>query len=356
VGYHLAKSGISFQILDANQRIGDAWRNRWDSLRLFNPARYAGLPGMPFPARGDTFPTKDDVADYLESYAQHFHLPVQTGVNVDRVSKHRDGYVVNAGGRQFESDNVVVAMANYQVPRLPKFASELGPGIVQLHSHEYRNPSQLREGGVLIVGVGNSGADIGLEVARAHPTWMSGKETGHVPIRIESALWRFFLVRLLRFFGAEPRIFDPSDLPFPDQVKGNDHPAVHVLHELSIWSEGQVWCSPERHGAMSGIMKTQIDWIPLSLGAVRPTQGKTLAVMQVSGGSQSFNAVNQLRVLGRWMRMITIPNQASVAKAYEQFDEAGRMLPSSYYDPRCGRHGGVDQIHNPYARNRCVSH
>ena len=201
VGYHLAKRGISFQILDANQRIGDAWRNRWDSLRLFNPARYAGLPGLPFPARGDTFPTKDDVADYLESYARHFNLPVQTGVKVDRLSKEGDRYVVSAGGQQFESDNVVVAMANYQVPRLPAFASELDPGIVQLHSHEYRNPSQLRDGGVLIVGVGNSGADIGIEVARTHPTWMSGKETGLVPFRIESALWRFFLVRLLRFFG-----------------------------------------------------------------------------------------------------------------------------------------------------------
>jgi putative flavoprotein involved in K+ transport len=201
VGYHLAKRGISFQILDASRRIGDAWRNRWDSLRLFNPARYAGLPGLPFPARGDVFPTKDEVADYLESYAQHFHLPVQTGVKVDRLSKEGDGYVVSAGSQQFESNNVVVAMANYQVPRLPTFAPELDPGIVQMHSHEYRNPSQLRDGGVLIVGVGNSGADIGIEVARTHPTWMSGKETGHVPFRIESALWRFFLVRLLRFFG-----------------------------------------------------------------------------------------------------------------------------------------------------------
>jgi putative flavoprotein involved in K+ transport len=116
VGYHLAKRGISFQILDASQRIGDAWRNRWDSLRLFNPASYAGLPGMPFPARGGTFPTKDDVADYLESYAQHFHLPVQTSVKVDRVSKEGDGYVVSAGGQQFESDNVVVAMANTRFP------------------------------------------------------------------------------------------------------------------------------------------------------------------------------------------------------------------------------------------------
>jgi arsenic resistance protein ArsH len=137
--------------------------------------------------------------------------------------------------------------------------------------------------------------------------------------------------RLLESFGAETRIFNPSGLPLPDDTPA-EHPKVQELRALSAWSEGQVWCSPERHGSMTGIMKAQIDWIPLSLGAVRPTQGKTLAVMQVSGGSQSFNAVNQLRVLGRWMRMITIPNQSSVAKAYEQFDDAGRMKPSAYYD------------------------
>jgi arsenic resistance protein ArsH len=137
--------------------------------------------------------------------------------------------------------------------------------------------------------------------------------------------------RLLEAFGAETRIFNPSGLPLPDDAPA-EHPKVQELRELSAWSEGQVWCSPERHGAMTGIMKAQIDWIPLSIGAVRPTQGKTLAVMQVSGGSQSFNAVNQLRVLGRWMRMIAIPNQSSVAKAYEQFDDAGRMKPSPYYD------------------------
>lgn len=137
--------------------------------------------------------------------------------------------------------------------------------------------------------------------------------------------------RLLEAFGAEARIFDPSGLPLPDDAPA-EHPKVQELRALSAWSEGQVWCSPERHGAMTGIMKAQIDWIPLSIGAVRPTQGKTLAVMQVSGGSQSFNAVNQLRVLGRWMRMMTIPNQSSVAKAYEQFDDAGRMKPSPYYD------------------------
>jgi len=137
--------------------------------------------------------------------------------------------------------------------------------------------------------------------------------------------------RLLEAFGAETRIFDPTGLPLPDSVP-QDHPKVQELRDLSIWSEGQVWCSPERHGAMTSILKAQIDWIPLETGSVRPTQGKTLAVMQVSGGSQSFNAVNQLRVLGRWMRMITIPNQSSVAKAYQEFDEAGRMKPSAYYD------------------------
>jgi len=138
--------------------------------------------------------------------------------------------------------------------------------------------------------------------------------------------------RLLRHFGAEPRIFDPSDLPLPDQVAGDDHPAVRELRELSLWSEGQVWCSPERHGQITGLMKAQIDHLPLNMGSVRPTQGRTLAVMQVSGGSQSFNAVNTLRLLGRWMRMFTIPNQSSVAKAYQEFDADGRMKPSSYYD------------------------
>ncbi|QOF86857.1 arsenical resistance protein ArsH [Pseudomonas sp. ADPe] len=137
--------------------------------------------------------------------------------------------------------------------------------------------------------------------------------------------------RLLEHFGAETRIFNPSGLPLPDDVS-DDHPMVKELRDLVLWSEGMVWCSPERHGAMTGAFKSQIDWIPLSMGAVRPTQGKTLAVMQVCGGSQSFNAVNQMRVLGRWMRMFTIPNQSSVPKAYLEFDEAGRMKPSPFYD------------------------
>ncbi len=137
--------------------------------------------------------------------------------------------------------------------------------------------------------------------------------------------------RLLQQFGAETRIFNPSGLPLPDDAP-EDHPKVQELRELVLWSEGMVWCSPERHGAMTGVFKSQIDWIPLSMGAVRPTQGKTLALMQVSGGSQSFNALNQMRVLGRWMRMFTIPNQSSVAKAFLEFDDAGRMKPSAYYD------------------------
>lgn len=137
--------------------------------------------------------------------------------------------------------------------------------------------------------------------------------------------------RLLQYFGADTRVFDPAGLPLPDDAPV-DHPKVQELRELVLWSEGQVWCSPERHGAMTGVFKSQLDWIPLSMGAVRPTQGKTLALMQVSGGSQSFNALNQMRVLGRWMRMFAIPNQSSVPKAFLEFDDDGRMNPSSYYD------------------------
>jgi len=154
---------------------------------------------------------------------------------------------------------------------------------------------------------------------------------GSLRERSYSKLLTLEAVRLLEAMGAETRVFDPLDLPQPDAAP-ESHPKVKELRDLAAWSEGMVWCSPERHGAMTGILKSQIDWIPLSVGAVRPTQGKTLAVMEVSGGSQSFNAVNQMRILGRWMRMITIPNQSSVAKAFLEFDEAGRMKPSAYYD------------------------
>ena len=154
---------------------------------------------------------------------------------------------------------------------------------------------------------------------------------GSLRERSYSKLLTLESARLLEAMGAEVKVFDPLGLPQPDAAP-DTHPKVKELRDLSNWSEGMVWCSPERHGAMTGIMKSQIDWIPLSIGAVRPTQGKTLAVMEVSGGSQSFNAVNQMRILGRWMRMLTIPNQSSVAKAFLEFEEDGRMKPSAYYD------------------------
>src|SRR5215208_59275 len=201
VGYHLARHGVPFVILEANERIGDSWRKRWDSLRLFSPARYDGIAGMPFPAPPHSFPTKDEMADYLENYAASFQLPVRTGVAVDGLSREGGRYVVSAGDRCFEAEHVVVAMANYQRPRVPAFARDLDPGIVQLHSSDYRNLSQLQEGGVLVVGAGNSGAEIALEAARGgHQTWMSGRHTGHVPWRIDGVAARLLLTQLVMRF------------------------------------------------------------------------------------------------------------------------------------------------------------
>ncbi|HEY8716211.1 MAG TPA: NAD(P)-binding domain-containing protein [Candidatus Acidoferrum sp.] len=201
VGYFLAKRAIPFMILDANPRIGDSWRNRWDSLRLFTTARYSGLVGMPFPARGSAFPNKEQMADYLERFAQRFQLPVKMRVKVERVSKPGTEFVIETSSGRFTANNVVVAMGNNQQPNLPPFASELDRGIVQLHSLDYRNPSQLREGRVLVVGVGNSGADIAMDVARSHPTWIAGKESGHIPWPIDDFLGRNFYLRLIRFLG-----------------------------------------------------------------------------------------------------------------------------------------------------------
>jgi putative flavoprotein involved in K+ transport len=199
-GYYLKKQGVPFLILDANERVGDAWRNRWDSLKLFSPSRYV-LPGLALKTQTDGFPTKDQIADYLSEYARHFELPVRNGVRVDRLQKSGDRFVLSCGASRFECSNVIVAMANYQVPRTPHFADEIDPGIVQLHSHTYRNPSQLKPGSVLIVGVGNSGADIALDVARKRRTILSGKEAGHIPWRIESVFARHVLMRLVRFVG-----------------------------------------------------------------------------------------------------------------------------------------------------------
>ena len=201
VGYHLARRGLPFVILDAGERVGDAWRHRWDSLRLFSPARYDGLTGMAFPAPGASSPTKDQMADYLEAYAHRFGLPVRTGVEVDGLSKPAGRFVVTAGEGRFEAENVVVAMANYQRPRVPPFAGQLDPGIVQLHAASYRNPAQLRDGGVLVVGAGNSGAEIAIDVVGTHRTWLAGTEPGHFPLGPDSLAARYVLMRLVRFAG-----------------------------------------------------------------------------------------------------------------------------------------------------------
>jgi putative flavoprotein involved in K+ transport len=187
VGYYLKKLGLEFVILEANARVGDSWRQRWDSLRLFTPNRFNGLDGMPFPGPRYDYPTKDAMADYLESYAAHFQLPVLHGVRVQRLWREGTRYVVEAGSRRFEADHVVVAMASYQGPKVPAFAKELSPNIVQLHSSQYRSLAQLKPGGVLIVGTANSGAEIAIETATAHPTWIAGRDVGQMPFNIRNA-------------------------------------------------------------------------------------------------------------------------------------------------------------------------
>lgn len=197
IGYHLARRDLSYLVLDASERIGGAWRGRWDSLRLFTSARYNGLDGMPFPASPHYFPTKDEMADYLERYAAHFEIPVVGGTRVARLTRPNGRFVAYAGQRRFEADNVVVAMSSYQRPQKPWFAGALDPSIRQLHSADYRSPNQLREGPVLLVGAGNSGADIAMELAPRHQVWMSGRDVGEIPFRIEGFAGRHVLVRLV---------------------------------------------------------------------------------------------------------------------------------------------------------------
>lgn len=199
-GYYLAKHGRPFVILDANERIGDAWRKRWDSLRLFTPAAFSRLPGLPFPARAWSFPTKDEQADYLEAYAVQFELPVRTGISVDGLTKSDGRFVVSAGERRFEAENVVVATGAHQMPRVPAFAPDLDPGVVQLHSAEYRNPSQLREGDILLVGAGNSGAELAVELSRTRQVWLAGPKTGEIPVRHGTLPARLGF-RVFRFVG-----------------------------------------------------------------------------------------------------------------------------------------------------------
>ncbi|HKU35608.1 MAG TPA: NAD(P)/FAD-dependent oxidoreductase [Paenarthrobacter sp.] len=200
MGHYLAQQNRNFVILDENSRTGAAWRGRWDSLRLFTPAKYDGLPGMPFPGDHLAFPTKDELADYLEDYARNFELPVVLATKVDGVRQDGDGFLVGSGERSWRARNVVVATGGHQLPKRPAFANELGEGIAQLHSTEYRNPEQFRPGPVLVVGLGNSGAEIALEASRTHPTYVAGKPSGELPVRHGRNGARFFLP-VIRFLG-----------------------------------------------------------------------------------------------------------------------------------------------------------
>ncbi len=200
LGHYLKEQDRRFQILDANPRIGDAWRQRWDSLRVFTPAKYDGLPGVPFPADPLTFPTKDELAAYLEGYAAQRGLPVANGVRVERLRREADRFIATANGRSWEAYNVVVATGSSQAPKIPAFAAELSAGVVQFHASEYRNVRQLQDGPVLVVGLGNSGAEVGLEVSRTHRTFVAGKPGGELPVKHGPTAARYVLP-VVRFLG-----------------------------------------------------------------------------------------------------------------------------------------------------------
>jgi len=271
VGYHLRKLGMDCIILDANARVGDSWRRRWDSLRLFTPNRFNGLDGMPFPGPRYDYPTKDEMADYLESYAAHFQLPVLHGVRVQRLWREGTRYLADAGSRQFEADHVVVAMASYQGPKVPAFAGALSPEIVQLHSCEYKSLAQLKPGGVLIVGTANSGAEIAVETATAHPTWIAGRDVGQMPFNIRNALVQRIVlpvlfrvvfhrvltirtpvgrkVRAKMLGGGLPRIrqrraeLDSAGVTWVDRVAGVTNGLPRLADGRTIDVRNVIWCT-----------------------------------------------------------------------------------------------------------------
>jgi putative flavoprotein involved in K+ transport len=232
VGYHLARCGVKrFLILDANARVGDSWRQRWDSLRLFSPARFDGLDGMPFPAPPRHSPTKDEMADYLESYARHFLLPVRNGVRVDGLSRSGERYLVTSGAQRFLAREVVIAMADYQKPKTPPFAGQLDASIVQLHSSAYKRPAQLRPGTALLVGAGNSGAEIAIELRQAgHPVMMAGPNVGNVPGWFQSAFGQVVFAPVL-FRGIFHRLLSEST-PVGRKVKAQGHRPTPLIRTL----------------------------------------------------------------------------------------------------------------------------
>jgi putative flavoprotein involved in K+ transport len=283
VGYHLAKRNLDFLIVDAHERIGGAWRSRWDSLRLFTPAQYDSLPGMPFPGSPDAFPTKDEMADYLEAYATQFALPVKTGVRVDRLSRRGNCFVAEAGGeRCYDADQVIVAMSNWQRAHVPRIARDLRSDIFQVHAGEYRHPSQLKAGRALVVGAGNSGAEIAVELVKTHPTWLAGPDTGSVPFEVDSVAARLVLNRfVLRVLFHRLMTLDtPIGRKVRSKVLAHGMPLIRVKpkhlaragvervgrvvgvrnglpmleDERVVEVENVIWCTGFRHG---------FDWIDL---------------------------------------------------------------------------------------------
>lgn len=252
-GYHLKQQGLPFRIVDAGERIGDQWRGRWDSLRLFTPARYDGLPGMRFPSGPHYFPTKDEFADFLEHYAAAFELPVHSGVRVERLTREADRFVATAGERRFEADNVIVAMANYQRGWRPAFAAELADEIVQIHSADYKNPGQLRPGRVLIAGAGNSGSEIAMDVAADHPVCMAGRSTGELPFRPRSLPGRHvFAPLVLRFLFHHVLTVDtPIGRKARPKIVGRGGPLIRVKSR-DLAAAG-VQRAPRVRGAEDGV-------------------------------------------------------------------------------------------------------
>jgi putative flavoprotein involved in K+ transport len=230
VGYHLKRHGIEHVILDSATRIGDVWRNRWDSLRLFTPAKFDGLDGMRFPGDGDHFPTKDEMADYLEAYAAHHRLPVHLGVRVERLHMSGSLFHVETSAGPYLADQVVVAAASYQKPRLPECAANLSPDVTQLHSHQYRHPAQIDAGPVLLVGAGNSGAEIAMDLASTHEVWLAGRDVGHIPFDISGLMGRKFLIRLV-IRGLFHRLFTvrtPMGKAFRRKMHGHGMPLIRT--------------------------------------------------------------------------------------------------------------------------------
>ena len=284
VGYHLKRQGLRFVILDANARIGDTWRSRWDSLRLFTPARFCGLDGMRFPAAAGYFPTKDEMADFLLAYAQKFNLPVRSGVRVDAVRREGDRYIVEAGQWVLEAPHVVIAAASYQQPKLPAFAADLDPSIRQIHSQDYKNPRQLKAGTVLVVGAGNSGAEIAMDVVKIHKVLLSGRHPGEIPFKTNTAfatrvavpiVFRILFHRLLTVdtpFGrkAKPnfvlhggplirvksRQLDAAGVTRVARVVGMRDGQPLLADGRTLAVENIVWCTGFRHG---------IDWVKLPI-------------------------------------------------------------------------------------------